>query len=121
RGLLLRSRRRSGGCAVVGFGLRGVAAPVTVVVDQVALLVLVGLEVGLVPAAALEAEHGRGHQLLQLVPAAFGAFLQWRVGDLLQHFDLRAAGRTLVLVEWHGRDYTKVMGTNGAAGRRRRQ
>ena len=55
---------------------------------QVALVVLVGLEVGFVPAAALEAEHGRGHQLLQLALAAGRALSSGRVADLLQDLDL---------------------------------
>src|SRR5690606_5267009 len=68
---------------------------------QVALVVLVRLEIGLVPAASLQAEDGRGYQLLQLVLATFRTFAKRRVGDFLQHFDLRAAGRTLLFVERH--------------------
>src|SRR5689334_6423187 len=70
--------------------------------DQVALLLLVGLKVGLVPAAALEAEHRRGHQLLQAALTARRALGQRRVGDLLHHLGVELAGLTLVLVERHG-------------------
>ena len=61
---------------------------------QIALVLLVGLEVGLVPAAALQAEHRRRHQLLQLALAAGRALLQRRIGDLLH--DLRVE-----LAAWH--------------------
>src|SRR5690606_17066072 len=102
RGLRLRLALGAAGVrTTLGLLLR-LPALAAAIVAEVALLVLVGLEVGLVPAASLQAEHRCGHQLLQLVPAALGALLQRRVGDLLQYLDLRATGRALVFVERHG-------------------
>src|SRR5688572_7140193 len=68
---------------------------------QVALVFLVRLEVGLVPAGSLEPEHGRGHQLAQAILAAARAFFQWFVSDLLQHLFTVTAVWAFVLVERH--------------------
>src|SRR5690349_3273428 len=86
RGALDRLRGRLGVGRLGGFGLRrlrlgvglGVGLGLRLLVgallllgaDQVALVFLVGLEVGLVPARALEAEHGCRDQLAQAILAA---------------------------------------------------
>src|SRR5690606_30021489 len=64
--------------------LRRRRIPVTF--HQVALVVLVRLEISLVPAAPLQAEDRCRNQLFQLVLAAFGALSKRRVGYFLQNF-----------------------------------
>src|SRR5262245_60965986 len=68
---------------------------------QVALVFLVRLEIGFVPARALQPEHRRGHQLLQALLAAVRTLGQRLVGDLLQHLFVIAAVWAFVLVERH--------------------
>src|SRR6516162_11812485 len=68
---------------------------------EVAPVLLVRLEVGLVPAAALEAEHGYGKQLLQGALAAGGTAAERRIADLLHDLGVVLAGLTLVFVERH--------------------
>ena len=60
------------------------------------------LEVGFVPARALQPEHRRGHELLQPLLAAVRALRERLVGDLLQYFFVVAAVWTFVFVERHG-------------------
>src|SRR6516164_6341022 len=68
---------------------------------EVAPVLLVRLEVGLVPAAALEAEHGYRKQLLQGALAAGGTAAERRIADLLHDLGVVLAGLTLVFVERH--------------------
>src|SRR3984885_12153856 len=75
------------------------------------VLLLAGLEVSLVPAAALEAESRRRKELLQPGFAAFGPLPKWSVADLLQVFQLVAAGLTLILIYRHGRISRRRIGT----------
>src|SRR5690606_2484590 len=72
------------------------------IVASRAVLFVTGLEIGLVPAAALEPETRRRHQARQCLLAAFGAFPQRRVADLLQLFQHGGTGFTLVLIDGHG-------------------
>ena len=60
-------------------------------VGEIALAFLVRLEIGLVPAAALQAKHRRRHQPLQRLLLAARALAQRRVGDLLQSLDVELA------------------------------
>src|SRR5262252_5701176 len=68
---------------------------------QVAPVFLVRLEVGLVPAAAFEAEHGHGNQLLQGALTARGTACEWRIADLLHDLGVVLASLALVFVERH--------------------
>src|SRR3546814_14980702 len=71
--------------------------------DQVALLVAVLLEVGLVPAAARQPERRRGHLAADLPGRAAGrARVGIRVGQLLQAVEVVFAGGTAVGVDRHG-------------------
>src|SRR4029077_8785753 len=68
---------------------------------EVALVFLVGLEVRLVPAGALQAKDRRRDQLLQLLLAAGGALGQRFIADLLHHLEVELAGLAFVFVERH--------------------
>src|SRR5215831_5271385 len=68
---------------------------------EVAPVLLVRLEVGLVPTAALEAKHGHGNQLLQGALAARGTACEWCIADLLHDLGVVLAGLALVFVEGH--------------------
>src|SRR5690606_9570540 len=68
-------------------------------------LFLAGLEVGLVPARALQAETGSGDTLGQCGLATGRAVLQRRVADLLELLDLGATGFTTIFVDRHGADF----------------
>ena len=70
-------------------------------IGKVLLVVLIALEVGLVPSGALEPEHGRRHQALQLRLAAIRAFLQRHVIDFLHGLEVMAAVLALILVKRH--------------------
>src|SRR5690349_22243412 len=61
-----------------------------------------GLEVGLVPAAAAQAEAGSRHLLGQLGLATFRALLRRRIRDLVHDLGLVTAGFADVLVNRHG-------------------
>src|SRR5205807_10196809 len=69
--------------------------------EDVALVLLVGLEIGLVPAAPLQAEHRRRHQLLQAALAARRTAAERGIGDLLHDLGVELAGLALVLVNGH--------------------
>ncbi len=117
RGGLLGRRRSSWSRQVLGLRLGLVVSLVAfsalprrtlgrrsfVLAGQVALALLVRLEIGLVPAAAREAEHRRRHQAQQRVLAAFGALPQRLVGELLQRLQVVVALLALVFVDRHGR------------------
>src|SRR5690606_613369 len=75
-------------------------------VGEVALLFLVGFEVGLVPAAALQPKRRRGHQPLQRRLFALGTILQRFVRHLLQGVERMPATRAAVFVDWH--DYRSL-------------
>src|SRR5262245_58085957 len=96
----------------VGFGVGlGVSLGFGFLVPvDIALLLAVGLEVGLVPAAALEAEHRRRDQPLERRLLAARAFAQGFVGTLLKRFDIELAGGAFVFVEGH----CKASGHEGA-------
>src|SRR5512143_3934485 len=64
---------------------------------------LAALEVGRVPAAALQLEAGRGDALDEPVGLARRAGGERRVADLLQRLELVAAGRAPVFVDRHGK------------------
>src|SRR5690606_11484757 len=70
-------------------------------VGEVALVLVVGLEIRLVPAAALQAEDGRGDELLHGAPAAGRALLQRGIADLLHDLRVELAVRALVFVNRH--------------------
>src|SRR6202789_2982901 len=70
-------------------------------VGQVALVVLIALEIGLIPAAALEPKHRRRHQPLQLRLAAMGTLFQRRIADFLHGLQIVAAALALILVKRH--------------------
>src|SRR5690606_14355474 len=97
--------------AVAGGG--GFIAALVARFGQVALLLLVGLEVRLVPAAALQTERRRRHQPLQGRLLALRAILQWLVRQLLQGVELMAAVPAAVFVDWH--DYRFSRKTRAAA------
>src|SRR5690606_36672891 len=59
------------------------------------------LEIGFVPAAAFEAERGRGHESLQRRRATTRTLEQRIVADLLQRLELMSARLTTVLIERH--------------------
>src|SRR5688572_9624983 len=82
-----------------GLFRRGLLVP-----GEIALRLLVVLEVRLVPAAALQAKDRRGDQPLQRRAAAGRALAQRPVRDLLQFLVVVPAGGTLVLVKRHRRD-----------------
>src|SRR5690606_13932435 len=90
---------RGGGAAAVALvpGLR--AATVT---GKVALLLAIALEVGLVPAAAGQPEHGRGHLPPHRVPATGRAGIGIGVGQLLQPVEAVAAIGAFESVDRHG-------------------
>src|SRR6478672_5058544 len=90
RGLRLRLRR-------LGVGLGSALA------REVALLVAVLLEVGLVPAAAREAEAGRRQLALDRRRAAIRAGVRVGIGKLLQAVEAVAAGGADEGVDGHGR------------------
>src|SRR6185437_8254737 len=69
--------------------------------DQVAFGLLVRLEVGLVPARALQAEYRHRDQLLEGTFAAGGATGERRIADLLHHLGVVLAGFALVFVKGH--------------------
>src|SRR6185312_7787631 len=69
---------------------------------EVAFTFVVRFEVGLVPAAALEAKHRRGHELLHRPLAARGTLPERRIADLLHHLGVELAALALVFVEGHG-------------------
>ena len=69
---------------------------------DVALRILVVLEVGLVPSAALQAEDRRGDEALQRRAAAGRAFPERPVRDFLQFLVVVPAGGALVLVNGIG-------------------
>src|SRR5258708_34139560 len=71
-------------------------------VSQIALVLLVALEIGFVPAAALEPEHGGRHQPGQLRLTAMRAFLEQRIADFLHGLQCVAATLALILVKRHG-------------------
>src|SRR5688572_3847197 len=66
---------------------------------------LLALEIGGVPAAALQLEAGRGELLLEGRLAARRALAEYRVGHLLQEVLLVATSGAAVLIDRHGRDY----------------
>ena len=61
-----------------------------------------GLEIGLVPAGAAEAEAWHGQHLLKLWRLACRAVDQRCIADLLNGFQLMTTGSTLVIVHRHG-------------------
>ena len=61
-----------------------------------------GLEIGLVPAAAAQAEARHGQHLLELRRLAGRAIDQRRGADLLDGFQLMTAGSTLIVIHGHG-------------------
>src|SRR5439155_20231929 len=69
--------------------------------DEVALALLIGLEVGLVPATPFQAEHRRRHELLQAALAARRTPAERGIGDLLHDLGVELAGLALVLVNGH--------------------
>ena len=73
-------------------------------ISEVALALLVGLEVRLVPPGALQPEDGRRHQsFLSADLPQSGHVLSGGSENLLHRFELVSAFLTLVLVERHGR------------------
>src|SRR5690606_26340070 len=99
------------GCAVGRFGRGGA------VTRQVALPVAVLLEVGLVPAAAGQAERRCGHLPTDLAAGVAGrAGLRVGVGKLLQTIESVAAGGALERIDGHGSHTTgKTAALMGAA------
>jgi hypothetical protein len=69
---------------------------------QVALTLLVRLEVGLVPAGAFEAKYRSGDQFLERLLPAGRAFLERLFGYFLQYLDVEPAIAAFVFVERHG-------------------
>ena len=61
-----------------------------------------GLEIGLVPAAAAQAEARHGQHLLELRRLAGRAIDQRRGADFLDGFQLMTTGSTLIVVHGHG-------------------
>src|SRR5690606_1303559 len=119
RGGRLRLGLRCRLVGAAGIGLRLVAT----IARQVPLLLAVLLEVGLVPAAARQAEL-RGRQAApDLVAAALGALRRIGVGKLLQAVEAMAAGGTLESVDGHGkaryRRLRRYMGTSSGVSRPR--
>src|SRR5512146_444461 len=89
-GVALRSGRIGGlgrGLAVLAVGLLGRLAR--------------ALEIGGVPAAALELKADRGDQLGERPRLALGTVRQRRLGELLQHFQFMAAGAAAVFIDRH--------------------
>src|SRR6516164_5074281 len=68
---------------------------------EIAPVLLVRLEVGLVPAAAFQAEHRYRDELLQSALAAGRAAGERRIADLLHDLGVVLAGLALVFVEGH--------------------
>lgn len=66
------------------------------------ILLRAGLEIGLVPAAAAQAEAWHGQHLLELGCLAGRAIDQRRGADLLDGFQLVTTGSTLIVVHGHG-------------------
>ena len=66
------------------------------------VLLRTGLEIGLVPAAAAQAEARHGQHLLELGCLAGRAIDQRRCADLLDGFQLMSTGSTLIVVHGHG-------------------
>src|SRR3990167_8319968 len=64
-------------------------------------LLAAALEVGGVPAAALEMEPGRGNQLLERGLAAGGTVPEYRIAHLLDGFQSVATGPTFILINRH--------------------
>src|SRR5204862_7637513 len=77
-------------------------------------VLLIALEVGLVPAAALEAETRRRYQPSQPRLTAVGAFAQRRVAHLLQRVEIVAARGTTIFVDRH--TFTLKFGTLALRG-----
>jgi hypothetical protein len=100
----------TGGALGFAFGLRvgarfgGVLGLLRrlVAVGEIALVLVLGLEVGLVPAGALQAEHRCGHQFLQRRLLAARAVAQRLIGNFLQDLDVELAVAAFVFVERHG-------------------
>ena len=65
------------------------------------LLLLAGLEIRLIPAAALQAEAGSRHQLAQLRLIAVRAPGQGLGLDTLQSLQMMPAGAAMVFIDWH--------------------
>lgn len=80
-----------------GFALAGWS---TVILGDIFLVAF--LEIGFVPAAALEPEPDRRNQLLQFWLAATRAVAQFGIAEFLQYFQFVVAGLTTVLVNRHG-------------------
>lgn len=59
------------------------------------------LEIGLVPASALETKPGRGNQFFQFRLTAFRTIGQRIILDTLNNFKLVATGLALILIDWH--------------------
>src|SRR5215831_3237405 len=68
---------------------------------EIAPVLLVRLEVGLVPAAAFQAEHRYRDELLQGALATGRTAREWRIADLLHDLGVVLAGLALVFVEGH--------------------
>src|SRR5205807_4246522 len=94
--------RRFGRFGLFRLGLRFGLRLLLVGAREVALGFLVGLEVRLVPTAALEAEDRRRQQLLQRALAAGRALRERRIRDLLHHLHVELAALALVFVDRHG-------------------
>src|SRR5690606_28569502 len=107
-----RSAGRGSVGGAAGGRARGAGAAVALV-GEVALLVAVLLEVGLVPAAAGKAERRRGHLAADLARrVAGGADLRIGIGQLLQAVEGMTAGSALEGVDGHG---THAMGKTRSA------
>src|SRR5205807_8070514 len=87
--------------ALGAFGLRRSRGLLLLGAVQVALLLLVGLEVGLVPAASLETEHRRRHEFLQAALAARRTADERRIRDHLHDLHVELTGLAFVFVERH--------------------
>src|SRR5580700_408539 len=85
----------------LAFGLALGLGLVFLAAEQITFALLVGFEVRLVPARALEAEHRRRHQLLQRAFAAGRALTERCVADFLHYLGVVLAGLAFVFVERH--------------------
>src|SRR6185503_3396809 len=98
-----------GGDGFAGFVLGGrirrfvdrFARLASAVLDEIALRLALVFEIGLVPAAALQAELRRRDEPLQLRLAALRALAQRRFGHFLQRFEMVPASTATILVDRH--------------------
>src|SRR5581483_2323724 len=87
------------------------------VAREVALLVLVRFEIGLVPAPAGQPERRRGDLPLDLILSALGAFVGIGIGQLLQAVELVPTSLATECVDRHGADLERGMIADCWAGR----